>query len=182
MGQTLRPKQHTWLLQHFHKLGTRPDCRAGLPRDWFGAVAVPRLLGPQGPGCILHQHHPFPPLHRAGFLVIFRSLSHPTLAQRGDGSMDQQTPATATAVLAMSTASMSCPWGTFPATSLNPYSCHLHVGKHQDQAHNKLKTHLVLCAQVSQLHLEFKFFLPPGHKELSHTEGFPAGTLGTNCR
>lgn len=74
------------------------------PGVWFGAVAVPRLLGPQGPGWILHQHHPFPPLHRVGFLIFFRSLSHPTLAQRGDGFMDQQSPAMATAVLAMSMA------------------------------------------------------------------------------
>lgn len=89
----------------------------------FGAVAVPRLLGPQGPGWILHQHHPFPSLHRAGFLVIFRSLSHPTLAQRGDGSMDQQTPAMATAVLAMSTARQELSLGDIPSPcSLDPYS------------------------------------------------------------
>lgn len=77
---------------------------------WLGAVVVPKL-GSQGPGWILHQH---PPLHRARFLVIFRSLSHPTLAQRGDGSMDQQTPATATAVLAMSMARHELSLGGIP--------------------------------------------------------------------
>lgn len=132
MGQTLRPKQHTWLLQCFHNLGMRPDCRAGLARDVVWCCGCAKAAGTPRARLDPPPAPALPPLHRAGFWVNFRSLSHPTLAQRADGLWISKPQPWQLQSWPRAQPGMSCLWGAFPASAFLPCSCHLRAAKHQD--------------------------------------------------